>query len=86
MAQTLGLCMIVRDEEQNLASCLASVAGVYDQIVIVDTGSIDKTCEIARSFGAEVHHFTWIDDFSAARNFSFSLCTCDYAMWLDADD
>lgn len=78
--------MIVRNEEKNLPRCLASVTGIFDQIIIVDTGSTDKTCEIAKSFGAEVHHFDWIDDFSAARNFSFSLCTCDYIMWLDADD
>lgn len=83
---TIGLCMIVRDEEQNLARCLSSVADVFDKIIIVDTGSTDRTKEIAKSFGAVIHDFTWIDDFAAARNFSFSKCDCDYIAWLDADD
>lgn len=83
---TLSLAMIVRDEEFNLSRCLKSVKGVFDQIIVVDTGSVDKTKDIAKSFNAEIHDFQWINDFSAARNFSFSKCTCDYIMWLDADD
>ena len=78
--------MIVRNEERNLGRCLESVNGVFDQVVVVDTGSTDRTKEIAKSFGAEVHDFVWIDDFSAARNFSYSKIRTDFVSWIDADD
>ena len=78
--------MIVRDEEDHLAKCLESVRGLFDEIVIVDTGSVDRTKEIAREFGAKVFDFVWIDDFAAARNEALSHATGDYAFWLDADD
>ena len=55
-------------EERNLPHCLSSVAGLFDEIVVVDTGSTDRTAEIAREFGARVFDFVWIDDFAAARN------------------
>ena len=64
----LTVCMIVRDEEEFLARCLESVEGLADQIVVVDTGSTDRTIEIANTHGADVHHFEWIEDFAAARN------------------
>ncbi len=83
---TISLCMIVKDEEQVLKRCLESVVGLVDEIIIVDTGSTDSTWEIASSFTSKVYSFTWIDDFSAARNYSFSKATMDYCMWLDADD
>lgn len=83
---TLSLSIIVKNEEKNLPRLLTSVAGVFDQIALTDTGSTDKTIEIAKSFGAEIYHFQWIDDFAAARNFAFSQCRGDYIMWLDADD
>lgn len=83
---TLGLAMIVRDEEKDLPALLESVKGVFDEIVIVDTGSKDATKEIALKYGAKIHDFEWIDDFAAARNFSFSKVTADYTCWLDADD
>lgn len=78
--------MIVKDEEKNLGRCLVSVADCFDQVVVVDTGSVDRTKEIAASFRAEIHDFKWIDDFSAARNFAFSKARTDFVMWLDADD
>ena len=78
--------MIVRDEEENLPHCLESVRGVFDEIVVVDTGSTDRTSEIARSFGAKVFDFVWVDDFAAARNEALAHATGDYAFWLDADD
>lgn len=83
---TLGLAMIVKDEEEVLARCLESFQGIFDEIVIVDTGSQDQTKEIASSFGAKIHDFKWIEDFSAARNFAFAQASCDYTMWIDADD
>jgi glycosyltransferase involved in cell wall biosynthesis len=83
---TISLCMIVKNEEQTLERCLSSVAGIPDEIVIVDTGSGDATKEIARRFTANVYDFDWIDDFAAARNDSFSHATMDYVLWLDADD
>ncbi len=78
--------MIVRDEEMNLPACLSSARGLFDEIVVVDTGSTDRTKEIAREFGARVFDFAWIDDFAAARNAALSHATGAYAFWLDADD
>ncbi len=83
---TISLCMIVKNEEQTLARCLDSVLGVADEIIIVDTGSTDRTKEIAMRYTERVYDFTWIDDFSAARNEAFSRATKDYCLWLDADD
>lgn len=78
--------MIVRDEEDTLARCLESVQGVFDEVVIVDTGSVDRTREVAGGFTPNVLDFAWIDDFAAARNHAFDHATGDYVMWLDADD
>ena len=64
--------MIVKNEEKLLARCLDSVAGLMDEIIIVDTGSSDKTKEIAARYTDKIYDFEWIDDFSAARNFAFS--------------
>src|SRR5206468_7897001 len=80
------LTLIVRDEETNLSNCLGSVRGVFDEIVVVDTGSVDRTKEIAQEYGARVFDFPWIEDFAAARNAALALATGDYAFWLDADD
>jgi len=83
---SISLCMIVKDEEEVLARCLDSVQDIADEIVIVDTGSADRTREIASRYTDLVYDFVWIDDFAAARNFAFSRGTKDYLMWLDADD
>ncbi len=82
----VSLTMIVRNEEHNLPRCLESVRGLFDEIVVVDTGSTDRTAEIARDFGARVFDFVWVDDFAAARNAALARATGDYAFWLDADD
>ena len=82
----VSLTMIVRNEEKNLPACLGSAEGLFDEIVIVDTGSTDRTVKIARSFGARVFDFVWVDDFAAARNAALARATGDYAFWLDADD
>lgn len=83
---TISLCMIVKNEEEVLSNCLESVEDICDEIIIVDTGSTDQTKEVAKQFTDKIYDFKWIDDFSAARNYSFSLATKDYILWLDADD
>ena len=82
----LTLCMIVRDEERTLDACLTSVLPYVDECVLVDTGSVDRTVEIATRHGCRVFHFDWCDDFSAARNFGLEQATGDWIIWLDADD
>ena len=82
----MSLTMIVRDEEHNLSACLDSAADLFDEIIVVDTGSVDRTPEIARSYGARVFDFVWVADFAAARNAALARATGDYAFWLDADD
>jgi glycosyltransferase involved in cell wall biosynthesis/Tfp pilus assembly protein PilF len=82
----LTLCMIAGNEEERLPRCLESVQGLVDEIVVVDTGSTDRTVEIAKSFGAKLGYFEWCDDWSAARNESIKLATGDWILWLDPDD
>lgn len=82
----ISLCMIVKNEEDVLARCLDSAKGIADEIIIVDTGSTDQTKKIAESYTDNVLDFEWCEDFSAARNYSFSKATMDYILWLDADD
>src|SRR4051812_44016553 len=83
---TISLCMIVKDEEEVIERCLSSIQSVVDEIIIVDTGSTDRTKELVKRFTNQIYNFEWIDDFSAARNYSFSKATMDYILWLDADD
>ncbi|MUT66812.1 glycosyltransferase family 2 protein [Paenibacillus sp. NEAU-GSW1] len=83
---TISLCMIVKNEEQVLDRCLNSVKALVDEVIIVDTGSTDNTKAVAAKYTDRIFHFDWIDDFSAARNVSFSYAACDYILWLDADD
>ncbi|MGG0284329.1 glycosyltransferase [Peribacillus butanolivorans] len=83
---TITLCIIVKNEEEVLNQCLNSVSEICDEIIVVDTGSTDKTKEIASHFTEKVIDFKWIDDFSAARNFASSHATMDYILWLDASD
>jgi tetratricopeptide (TPR) repeat protein len=83
---TLSLCMIVKDEEAMIGRCLEAVRGAVDEVVIVDTGSTDRTVEIAESLGARVLHHVWDGDFSAARNVSFEAAAGDWVMYLDADE
>jgi len=78
--------MIVKNEEAVLARCLDSIKDAVDEIIIVDTGSTDKTKMIAEKYTDKVYDFEWINDFSAARNEAYSKATKDYQMWLDADD
>ena len=84
--QTISLCMIVRDEEAVLGRCLDSVADCVDEIIVVDTGSVDGTREVAARYTRQIYDFVWVDDFAAARNAAFGYATMDYCMWMDADD
>jgi len=83
---TLSFCMIVKNEEKYLVKCLRSIRDIADEIIIVDTGSTDKTVEIARVFGARLFDFPWTGDFSAARNKSLEEATGDWIFALDADE
>jgi tetratricopeptide (TPR) repeat protein len=83
---TISLAMIVRNEEANLPACLESAAGWVDEIVVVDTGSTDRTPEIAASFGARVYHHPWQRHFSLHRNQSLGYCTGDWIFILDGDE
>jgi len=82
----LSVCLIVKNEEKFLGQCLKSVRDLASQIVVVDTGSTDRTIEIAKEHGAEVHSFAWCDDFSAARNAALEHATGDWVLMLDADE
>src|SRR3990167_9675375 len=95
----LTCLVIARDEASVIGRCLDSLCytpvyddwpgekrPVWDELIVVDTGSSDDTCEIAKSHGAKIAQFTWANDFAAARNFAESLATGDYVMWIDADE
>ncbi len=83
---TVSLCMIVKNEEKVLRRCLDSLKGLMDEIIIVDTGSTDNTKKIAAEYTDRIYDFEWTDDFSEARNFSFSKATMDYIYTADADE
>ena len=82
----LTVAMIARDEASRIGASLESVRAIADQIVVVDSGSTDATCDIARSFGATVVPFVWCDDFAAARNAAFPDINSRWTLWLDADE
>ncbi|RCK71996.1 MAG: Glycosyl transferase, group 2 family protein [Anaerolineae bacterium] len=82
----LALCMIVKNEAENLPRCLDSVKDVVDEMIIVDTGSTDNTKEIASSYGAKVYDFEWVNDFSVARNYSIDQAKAEWILVLDADE
>ena len=83
---TLSLCMIVKNEEQDLPKCLRSVEPVVDEMIVVDTGSTDKTKEIAQAFGAKVYELEWPDSFAEARNYSISKASGQWILVMDADE
>ena len=83
---TISLCMIVKNEEGILARCLDSIVDLVEEVVIVDTGSADRTREIAALYTSRIYDFAWTDDFSAARNYAFSKAGMDYIYSADADE
>lgn len=83
---SISLCMIVKNEASSLKRCLLSLKDIVDEIIIIDTGSTDNTKEIAHEFTTQIYDFRWNDDFSEARNFSFSFATKDYIYCADADE
>ena len=83
---TISACMIVKNEEELLPQCLRSIKNVVDEIIVVDTGSSDRTVEIAESFGAKVYHHPWENDFSKHRNQSISYAKGEWILIIDADE
>ncbi|MBI5243325.1 MAG: glycosyltransferase [Elusimicrobia bacterium] len=84
--EKISLCMIAKNEESCIAKALASVRDYVDEIILVDTGSTDKTCHIASCYGAKIYHHPWGDDFSESRNHSLGYATGDWILILDADE
>ena len=83
---TVSVCMIVKNEEDKLSDCLDCLKDFADEIIVVDTGSTDKTKEIAAKYTDKIYDFQWIDDFAAARNYAFSKATMEYIYTADADE
>lgn len=82
----INLVMIVKNEERSLKRCLRAARPVVDEMIVVDTGSTDRTLELAREAGAKVYEFTWVQDFSAARNYALEQSDADWNLVLDADE
>lgn len=83
---TISVCMIVKNEEKVLKRCLESLKGLWDELILVDTGSDDATIEIGKQYTDKVYEFSWTGSFSDARNYAFSLASCDYIYSADADE
>ena len=82
----ISICMIAKNEKNYLEKCLNNIKNSVDEIIIVDTGSNDKTMEIAKKFTNKVYNFRWNNDFSEARNFSLKKAAKDWILMLDADE
>ena len=83
---SISVCMIVKNEEDILSRCLDSLTDIADEIIVVDTGSTDRTKEVAARFTNKIYDFEWCDDFAAARNYSLSFAQCEYIYVADADE
>ena len=82
----ISACVIVKNEEKNLPAWLDGVKNIADEIIVVDTGSTDKTVEIAEKAKVNLYRFEWIHDFAAAKNFALSKAKGDWIIFLDADE
>ena len=82
----ISQCMIVKDEENNIKKALSWGKGIVCEQIVVDTGSRDRTVQIAESMGARVYHYTWTDDFAAAKNYAISKAKGEWIAFLDADE
>ena len=82
----ISVCIIAKNEEKMLQQCLQSVKDIAYEIIVVDTGSTDKTVEIAKNFNAKIYHFEWQDDFALARNESLKYANGDFIFVIDADE
>lgn len=82
----ISVCIIAKNEEKNIEKCLTAIKPYGYEIIVVDTGSTDRTKEIAKKYADKVLDFTWVDDFSAARNYSVSQASNDYVLYLDCDE
>ena len=82
MRPRVSLCLIVKNEEAHLPACLRSAADLVDEIVVVDTGSTDRTREVAAELGAKVYDYPWSDDFAAARNESLRHAGGNWIFWI----
>ncbi|MFN4796229.1 MAG: glycosyltransferase family 2 protein, partial [Pseudanabaena sp.] len=82
----LSACLIVKNEEQRLPQCLESLLSLADEIIVVDTGSLDRTVAIAKKYQARVFHFAWCDDFSQARNYAIAQAKGKWILVIDADE
>lgn len=82
----ISICIIMKNEEKNLDRCLASIGSEAFELILVDTGSTDKTIEIAKKYVPKIYQFNWCNDFAAARNYSLSLATNDWVLILDCDE
>lgn len=86
MGIKLSQCMIVKNEEKNIEKALSWAKPIAFEQIVVDTGSTDRTVELAKKLGAKVYHFKWVDDFSAAKNFAIEHASGDWIAFLDADE
>lgn len=83
---TLSICLLTRNEQANLPRVLGSVVGLDAEVVVVDTGSSDRTVEVAAQHGAKVYSFAWDDDFAAGRNYALEQATGEWVLWLNPDE
>ena len=83
---SLSICLVTRNEEKNIERALRSVAGLADEVLVADTGSTDRTLELAAALGAKIVPFAWRDDFSAARNFIIGKASGDWIFWMNPDE